>query len=137
MTTNKTGHGEKASRKQDALICALLIEPTVEQAAKKVGIGTTTAFRWLQEPTFQAQYREARRMAVSQAISQLQQASTEAVATLRAIMEDEQAPPASRVTAARTVLDTSLKAVELEDLAGRIEKLEQSLQNGGRQKSWC
>jgi hypothetical protein len=29
-------------------------------------------------------------MAVSQAISQLQQASTEAVATLRAIMDDEQ-----------------------------------------------
>lgn len=130
-----TGHGEKATRKQDALICALLLEPTVEQAAKKVGIGTTTAFRWLQDPAFQESYREARRMAVSQAIGQLQQASTEAVATLRKIMNDKEAPAASRVTAARTVLDTSLKAIELEDLAQRIEKLEQSLQNG-RQKAW-
>jgi hypothetical protein len=136
MTTSKSGHGEKASRKQDLLICALLTEPTVEQAAKKTGIGVTTAFRWLQDPEFQEQYREARRMAVSQAISQLQQASSEAVQTLKAVMADEEAPPASRVSAAKTVLEMSFKAVELEDLAQRIEKLEQSLNKDGGQRAW-
>lgn len=130
MKTN--GHGEKASRKKEALICALLVEPTVEQAAKKVGIGTTTAFRWMQEPTFQDDYREARRMAVTQAISQIQQASTEAVQTLRNVMANEDAPPASKVSAAKTVLEMSLKAVELEDLATRIERLEHSVAQNGR-----
>ena len=93
-----------------------------------MGIGTTTAFRWLQDPVFQTEYREARRMAVSQATSQLQQASTEAVQTLRTIMGDESSPTASRVSAAKTVLDMSLKAVELEDLAQRIEQLERNIQ---------
>lgn len=133
MTT--TGHGEKASRKKEALICALLVEPTVDQAAKKVGIGTTTAFRWMQDPLFQEGYREAKRQAVSQAISQLQRASAEAVNTLREIMNNIEAPSASRVTAARTVLDSALKAVELEDLAERIKKLEESLRNDRRQNA--
>lgn len=137
MTTKKAGHGEKQSRKKELLICALLVEPTIEKAAVKVGIGTTTAFRWLQDPEFQAEYQQARKQAVSQAIAQLQQATTQAVATLQAIMQDETAPAASRVTAARTVLDTSLKAIELEDLAQRIEKLEQAVQqNDGRRQAW-
>lgn len=135
MTTNKGGHGEKASRKQEILICYLLTEPSVNKAAEKAGIGVTTAFRWLQDPEFQEQYREARRMAVSQAISQLQQASTEAVQTLRNVMADEEAPPASRVSAAKTVLELSFKAVELEDLTARLEKLEQSISAGG-QRAW-
>jgi len=131
------GHGEKQTRKQEVFIANLLIEPNIRAAAKKTGIGEATGWRWLQDPIFQEQYREARRQAVSQAISQLQQASTEAVNTLRKIMNDEEAPAASRVTAARTVLDMSLKAVELEDLAQRIEQLEQSVRSNGRQGAWA
>jgi len=137
MTTKKAGHGEKQSRKKELLICALLVEPTIEKAAVKVGIGTTTAFRWLQDPEFQAEYQQARKQAVSQAIAQLQQATTQAVATLQAIMQDETAPASSRVTAAKTTLEMSMKAIELEDLVARIERLEQSVeQNGGRQRAW-
>ncbi len=137
MTAKKTGHGEKQTRKRELLICALLTEPTIEKAAVKVGIGTTTAFRWLQEPDFQAEYQQARKQAVSQAIAQLQQATTQAVATLQAIMLDEQAPASSRVTAAKTTLEMSMKAIELDDLATRIERLEQALegQQGGK-RAW-
>ncbi|MDD2212178.1 MAG: hypothetical protein PHW39_02885 [Syntrophomonadaceae bacterium] len=124
MSNVNGGHGEKRSRKQEIFIAYLLTEPNIREAAKKAGIGEATAFRWMQDSSFQESYRDARRQAVSQAISQLQQASTEAVATLRNIMNDEEAPAASRVTAARSVLDTSLKAIELEDLAQRIDKLE-------------
>ncbi|HNX29716.1 MAG TPA: hypothetical protein PKN87_09980 [Syntrophomonadaceae bacterium] len=128
MTLIKAGgHGEKASRKQDILICALLSEPTIELAAKKAGIGSTTAYRWMQDSEFLEEYQEARRLAVANAIGQLHQTSSEAVATLRKVMLDNDSPPASRVSAAKTILDLSLKAVELEDLAGRINRIEQSL----------
>ncbi|HBQ26326.1 MAG TPA: hypothetical protein DD791_08030 [Syntrophomonas sp.] len=137
MTGKKNGHGEKQSRKRELLICALLTEPTVQEAAAKVKIGTTTAFRWLQEPDFQREYQEARKQAVSQAIAQLQQATTHAVATLVEIMSDQEATPASRVSAAKTVLEMSMKAIELDDLANRIERLEQALegQQGGK-RAW-
>ena len=137
MADTTKGHGEKQTRKQEVFIAYLLTEPNIRDAAKKAGIGEATGWRWLQNPDFQKQYQEARRMAVSQAIARLQQASTQAVATLQAIMQDEEAPAASRVTAARTVLDTSLKAIELEDLAQRIEKLEQAVQEqGGKRQAW-
>ena len=62
------GHGEKLSRKQEALISALLTTPTLADAAHTAGIGEVTAWRWLKDATFQANYREARRAAVQHAI---------------------------------------------------------------------
>jgi hypothetical protein len=102
------GHGEKLSRKQEALISALLTAPRLADAAQTAGIGEVTAWRWLKDATFQAAYREARRAVVQHAITQVQQATGEAVETLRRVMQDPEA-------AAR----------ELEDLEAQIIALEQ------------
>jgi len=135
--TVKKGHGEKASRKREIYIACLLTEPNIREAAKKAGISETTGWVWLQDPDFQEEYREARRMALSQAIARLQQASGQAVATLCEIMSNQDASPTSRVSAARTCLEIAIKAVEIEDLAARIEKLERAIEQGsGRQKTW-
>lgn len=119
-----SGHGEKKSRTQEKAIIALLNEPTLKAAAAKAGIGEATLWRWQQEPDFAEQYRTAKRQAVSQAVSRLQQACGEAVDTLRTIMTDDEAPPSSRVTAAKTILETAFKAFEMEELEKRIEDLE-------------
>lgn len=68
--------------------------------------------------------------AVSLAITKLQQVCGEAVETLREIMCNKENPPSSRVTAARTVLEMAIKAVELEDLAEKVEELEQLARRG-------
>lgn len=47
-----SGHGEKLSRKQEALVAALLIEPTHAAAALKAGISEATLHRWLRLPGF-------------------------------------------------------------------------------------
>ena len=44
--------------------------------------------------------------------------------TLRSVMQDAEAPASARVSAAKTVLETAIKAVELEDLEARIVALE-------------
>src|SRR5262245_39565095 len=119
------GHGEKLSRKQEALISALLTAPTLADAAQTAGIGEVTAWRWLKEPTFQTAYRDARRAVVQQAITQVQQATGEAVETLRSVMQDPEAPASAKVSAAKNILDTAVKAVEVEDLEARITALEQ------------
>jgi len=119
-----TGHGAKKPRKREQAIIALLEQPSIKEAAQSVGIGEATLFRWLQEPEFQRAYREAKHRVVEQAISRLQQVSGEAVDTLREIMLDTEKPPSTRVTAAKAVLEWSIKAVEMEDLVTRVEDLE-------------
>lgn len=126
MKEAAAGHGEKRSRKEDIALAALISEPTLGEAAKKAGISEATLWRWLQDPIFQEKYRAARRQAVSHAITQLQRSSTQAVETLHSVMTDTETPAATRVTAAKTILEMAVKAVELEDLAVRIEALEKA-----------
>jgi hypothetical protein len=68
---------------------------------------------------------------VEGAIANLQQATKEAVETLRKVMADAGAPTSSRVSAARTVLETAIRGVELLDLEERVERLEASLEPKG------
>jgi uncharacterized protein YggE len=119
------------TRKQDEAIAILLTVPTISEAAKHVGVGERTLFRWLQQDTaFQAAYREARRQAVQQAIARIQQATNTAVTTLEGVMTNPESPSSSRVSAARVVLEMALKAIEIEDLEGRVAALETALQQG-------
>ena len=116
-----------SKRRMEAIV-ALLSHHTVREAAQAVGIGETTLYRWLQEPVFQDAYREAKFEVVQQALSQLQQACGEAAGVLREIMKDTKVSPHTRVTAARVILETSIKAVELDTLEARIAKLEEFIE---------
>ena len=122
-----SGHGEKFGRKQELAIAALLRSPTIAGAAEQAGISETTLWRWLQQSDFEEAYRRARQAAVDQAISQLQQASGEAVETLRAVQTDPGAPPSSRVTAAKAVLEMALKIRESEEMESRLAALEETI----------
>src|SRR5262245_35709689 len=53
------GHGQKLIAKQEALIAALLTEPTYAQAAAKAGVSETTLYRWMRDPAFRKAYRQA------------------------------------------------------------------------------
>jgi phage terminase small subunit len=127
-----TGHGEKITRCQDKAIMALLTCETIAQAAAVAGVSESTLLRWLKDPSFKAAYLEVRREAVSQAVSQLQRLSSEAVRTLQEVMSDTEAKHTARVTAARTVLDMAIKGVEIEDLQARLEELEEAAGSNGR-----
>lgn len=117
------------SQKKERAIMAMLTAPTMKKAAFDAKIGETTLFRWLKLAEFEKAYRQARRQAIDQTISRLQQASTHAVSTLQDVMGDETAPHSSKVSAARAILDISFKAFELDDLGARIETLERQLES--------
>jgi hypothetical protein len=116
--------GSKRLRQEEAAIASLLTEATIESAAQKAGVGERTLVRWLQEPAFKAEYRAARRSVVESAIGRLQQAATQAVDALTRNLTC--GTPAVEVGAAKAVLDQAIKAVELIDLAERVEALEQA-----------
>jgi hypothetical protein len=123
------GHGEKLSRNKEKAIAALLLKPSIPAAAKDVGIGERTLWRWLKDRNFKRAYKEARREVVRQAIAQVQAGLSKAVKTLKNIIDNENAPPSARVSAARVMIDMGLKAIEIEDLESRIEVLEAKLSN--------
>ena len=114
----------KLTRKQETFIGALLTAPRLTDAVQQVGISEVTAWRWLKQEAVQTAYREARRAVVQHAITQVQHATGEAVETLRSVMQDADAPASARVSAAKAILETAVKAVELEDLEARIAVLE-------------
>ena len=117
-------HGEKLSRKHEQTIAALLTCDSITAAAADCGVAEATVHRWLKDVVFQTAYREARRAVVQHAIAQVQRATGDAVETLRSVMQDREAPASARVSAAKAVLETAVKAVELEDLEARIAALE-------------
>ena len=110
----------KLTRKQEALISALLTAPRLTDAVHQVNISEVTAWRWLKQEGFQSAYRDARRQVVQQAIVQVQQTTSEAVATLRAVMQDPKAPASAKVSAAKVILEQALRGIEIEDLEQRL-----------------
>lgn len=109
---------------QERAIVALLSHSTIKSAAKAVGVDDATLWRWLQDQDFHAAYMSVRRESVSLSIARLQQSTMEAVNTLKTIAKDKDAPASSRVMAAKAIIEYSIKAVEIEDLATRLAEVE-------------
>ncbi len=122
------GHGAKWDRKKHDVIAALLSSGTMKAAAEQAGIAESTLWRWSKLQEFKQAYKEARREAVGAAIAHLQQTAADAVKCLRDVMTDDEAPANARVSAARSVLEISMKAIELEDLEERLSELETLLE---------
>jgi hypothetical protein len=127
-----TGHGAKFGRKQEDAIVALLTQRNTEEAARSIGIATKTLLRWLQLPEFDKAYRDARLIAFRQSIARLQQATPAAVTTLIKVMVDPATPPSTKVRAADSILDHSVKAIELEDIEARIAELERTVSESAK-----
>lgn len=127
MQDNATLLPELSSRLtpiQERAIIALLSNANIRTAAKAVGVDEATLWRWLQDQEFHAAYMTARRESVSLSIARLQQSTMEAVNTLKEIAKDKDAPASSRVMAAKAIIEYSIKAVEIEDLATRLKEVE-------------
>ena len=121
-----TALSENLSGHQNRALAALLVCPTISEAAKACGLHERTIRRYIEDSRFRAAYLEARRAAVSQATARLQAAGAEAVEALRDVMGDKAAPASARVSAARAVLELSYRGLEVEDLERRLAALEHS-----------
>ena len=120
-----TDIAEKLEGKREGALVALLSSQTVRDAAQKARVSEATLYRYLREPEFIARFRSARRDVVEHALSRLQQDASHMAGVLRSIADDDKAPASARVAAARAVIEQSIRAVELVDLAERVEALEQ------------
>ncbi len=114
----------------------MLNEQTIARAATAARVGQRTLYRWLQEPAFSRAYRKARREAFGQAIALTQRYAPVAVNTLVQVMTDDSAPSSSKVAAATTLLRFGREGIELDDLAVRVEALEQAAPQQQKSPQW-
>lgn len=128
MTASSEKSADELGAKQQKALTALLSNGTVPEAASACGLSEATLFRFLRDETFKAHYRHARSEIVEHAISQLQRDCATASKTLREVCESSDAPASARVSAAKAILDGAVKAVELQDLAARMEELEKTIE---------
>ena len=122
MADNATS--DTLSAKQHRALGALLSEPSIRQAAIVAAVPEKTLHNWLKNADFDAAYRAARRDSVAQATARLQYASSAAVTVLCQLMARDTVHASIRLGAAKTILELAIKAIELDDLAARIDAME-------------
>jgi transposase-like protein len=105
-----TGHGQKLTRKQEAVIAALLTERTFAAAAAKAGIGERTLYRWMRLPGFRAAFDRARQEPVKSAIGHLQVGTRPASEVLLNIALHGRRESA-RIRAAATILEFAMRGL--------------------------
>ena len=111
--------------KQRKALAALLTAPTMRAAAAQASVSYATLRRWMgQDTAFREEYEAELTQLVQAATTQARQGMGEAVQTLREIVTDADSPGAVRVQAARAILDSGVKLIELSDILRRLEALE-------------
>ena len=119
---------KKMERKKEKVIACLIAQPSITLAAQEAGISQSTMYRWLNDEEFQMAYRKAKKEIVGHALTQVQKAVTKAVDTLLDVMGNGVVESA-KVSAAKTILELAIKAVEIEELEERLTILERRMDN--------
>jgi hypothetical protein len=116
---------QNRNRGDELLLSALAAGSSVEQAAGAAGVSVRTAYRRLADPAFARRLAQARDTLISNALGELVECASEAVATLRALMqaEDERV----RLGAAKSTLEQLLRLRETLALSQRLAALEHTL----------
>ena len=112
----------------EAVLLGTVLSDGLEEAAKVAGVTPRTLYRWQKEPEFDAAYRAAKRTAFGQAIARLHHLSSAAVSILGKVMMDPATPAATKVRAADSILARTAKAIETEEIEGRLAALEEAAQ---------
>jgi transposase len=112
---------------QEKTVAALLSEPSIDRAAKAAGVSARSVYRWLKEDgEFASSYAAARRQAVQHAAGLLQRHAAVFAGVLLKVATKEDAPEASRVSAAVKGLEFAFRASD-DNLAERLAQVEATL----------
>lgn len=115
---------ETLTPKQEKAVAALVVSKTVEEASQRAGVSVRSLYRWMHEdPTFQVEWRHARRAALDSGIAALQSGVAEAVQVLREALGERNVH--ARIRAAIALVEHGLGAHQAFELDQRIKALEE------------
>lgn len=112
---------------------ALLEQPSKQDAARAAGVSPRALRSYLSDPAFVAEYQRLQAEQIADAAQRGRQSMTGAMDALRAIMDDESQNGQTRVQAARSLLEFSLRLDERENVLKRLAALEETI--GGEDRA--
>lgn len=110
---------------QQKAITALLTTPTVAKASEQAGLSHETLYRYLRDPVFLAEYRACRRDRMESTLGRLQDATDQAVHTLRRNLSC--GTPSAETRAAQLIIENAIRGIEQTDILERLEALEDAV----------
>jgi hypothetical protein len=110
----------------DVLLLALACGATLEGAARQAGVSESTVRRRVQEPEFRRRLQALRADMVQRTSGALTAAGTTSVQTLLELQKSS-SPPATRLGAAKAVLELGMKVRETAELEQRLTALEEQV----------
>ena len=113
----------KLRKADDPLLLALACGLSAEQAARQAGVSVTTAYRRLEDAAFAARLGDLRAAMLARAAAMLTAAAVESVRTLADLLKPANAP-ATRLNAARAILEHGVKLRALVEVEARLHDLE-------------
>lgn len=128
--TERSQSSETLTRRQRAVLPYLITTPSLEEGCRKARVSKTTVYVWLKEPGFQTELKRLRQALVDEAFDRLKAGLIQAVDKLLELLHAE-GQVGIQLRAAQALLDHGVKAVELQDLAQRVEELERAVSNQG------
>lgn len=124
-----TNAGELTKKQEDAL-AALLVNYSIESAAKAAGCDPSTLSVWLNhDPVFKDRLRAAHGARLHAVIMHSVNQLGQSFRVLVDVRDDPKSTPTTRIRAAREIISLHLKAREQGDILGRLEALEEALEN--------
>lgn len=96
---------------------ALAEHATLTGAAEAAGLSRVTLYTYLRDKSFRDRLQQQRAVLAIQRAEALENARTAAIKTITNVMDDESAPPAARIMAAKAVL---MQATEADAAADNI-----------------
>lgn len=118
---------QKLTRRQTKALAALIECKSVAEAARRCGCAESTLHVYLKNETFRAEYQRQLDALLDGAANRAKQGISPALDILRAVAEDPMQPPASRVTAARGLIDGGLRVIKEHEDRKLIEALGEQL----------
>ncbi|SEL89395.1 hypothetical protein SAMN04487770_12018 [Butyrivibrio sp. ob235] len=112
------------TNKQCKAIQCLLTAPTQEEAAKMAGCSSSTLRRWLDQPEFVKAYQRAQTKLIDSCVMKARNMVSPAFEVLSEIMNDKDNNAQTRVYASRSIIEFSLRLVEINDILHKLESLE-------------
>jgi hypothetical protein len=117
--------------RQKRLLAALVLDPDIQAAAKAVGVGRTTAHRWLREPAFRDELARQRGAVLGAALGIMKAHASRAVAELAKLLDTGNERLRRQVC--NDILVHALRIRDQEDIERRLAILEKKTEKGEKQ----
>ena len=108
--------------KQREAIPHLICSRSMEEGCRKAKIAKATLYEWLKDGNFKGELERQREGIINEALERLKTSITQAVDGLIGLMKAKEKP--IQIRACEKILDFFLKTREVEEIEGRLEKIE-------------